>query len=896
MPKAFARGAARSGAVFLALAALVGAATWPWPRHFAGALPDHWDPPLHAWKLLWNATRIHEGHLLMPVYDANCFYPHACTLCFDDLFWIPSWAAAGLLFFTRNPVLIYNVVSLLFWVLSGSFLYALLRELRLDRRAAFFGAAAFCLLPYRTSYYVEFNMQLCFGIPLLMLFFAKWVKSPSFASAAGVGLAFSAQAVSALYYAVILVFVGPFLALCTWREWLPHLSRRRTWTTALLGLLCAGLCLAYLRPYAELHAKLGMRRTRWEMQDHALEPLSYLLPTLDQKRIAGVKAMSPEMVVFPGFTIAALAAAYAAARRGRAGGDAGRIGAWLRWSLLAAGAAYAVLAAAVSFARTLQPPWTAGAAAALNALALVILLLLVARSLHASSAKTGHNLLRGLAAAAWFCYLISLGPMLTRHGGVPLGENVVLQFLLEHAVVLRSTRVLSRFGIVVLVFLVVAAAHALHQIGRGNPWRRWIWAPCLALVLLESHVTPYRFRTEPTGGPPAAVAQAAAGGEHRAWIVLPIGDRYHDSRCMLSLAGANRLLVNGWSGFQPAFAAGLGNAFQEGRRGDFVDALSELWPDVLVVVDRMRLHALNAGGGHPFTEASLREICPLVSEDERFAVYALPEPKAAAVHRRHVRRDMGRATGTFRYEAHAAVDDTLLVFCNGALTAVHAVTPSWTALEAALPATSMTALKRNTVTVRSASGRAWSIRRDGFFPHGTAPKTDEDHPLLREYRVNGWYDDPVFWKLKVRNQAHPGRDVRIGFARGIRLEGCTPAVAQAQPGERVLMYHYWRCPPTIRPHRYAVSVRFENGDNVFRADYPFLYGIPDTDVQPYPRLFIQEYMIVVPEDAPPGAYRVSIGLYERENGRRLRPVTDLPVENRSAVLPDPLCVLERRNR
>ena len=55
-------------------------------------------------------------------------------------------------------------------------------------------------------------------------------------------------------------------------------------------------------------------------------------------------------------------------------------------------------------------------------------------------------------------------------------------------------------------------------------------------------------------------------------------------------------------------------------------------------------------------------------------------------------------------------------------------------------------------------------------------------------------------------------------------------------------------------------------------------------------LFIDERTLVLPEDAAPGGYDVSMGLYRRSSGERLKPRTERDVEDRALVLPEALVV------
>ena len=112
---------------------------------------------------------------------------------------MPSLVGAALYGATGNGLLLYNALSLFFWALSGICLYAFLKEFGWHELACVFGATAFCLLPYRTSYYLEFNMQLIFGVPLSLLFLLRLIKKPRLGPAIGLALSLAAQAVSALY-------------------------------------------------------------------------------------------------------------------------------------------------------------------------------------------------------------------------------------------------------------------------------------------------------------------------------------------------------------------------------------------------------------------------------------------------------------------------------------------------------------------------------------------------------------------------------------------------------------------------------------------------------------------------------------------------------------------------
>ena len=189
--------------VLLLLAAAILAMTWPWVRTFSTAFLDHWDPPFHTWKLEFVARTILSGHLLPPDGDTNMYYPHSGTLYFEALHWPQALVAAVLFGLTNfNPVLVYHIVLVLFWALAGVCLWMLLLALGSTRRAALLGALLFTIMPYRISYMVEFNMQLCFGLPLFFFFMVRYFQRPSIRYPCGMAMAWWLQASIELYQAI----------------------------------------------------------------------------------------------------------------------------------------------------------------------------------------------------------------------------------------------------------------------------------------------------------------------------------------------------------------------------------------------------------------------------------------------------------------------------------------------------------------------------------------------------------------------------------------------------------------------------------------------------------------------------------------------------------------------
>lgn len=141
-----------------------------------------------------------QPHALL---QGNAFYPVGLSLTFSEPLFTPALVAGPVHAMTGNPVLAYNVTLILFWALSGWAMYAVAIRLTRDRTAALMAATIFTLCPYRTDMYLEFNMEMTFGIPLAVYALVRFLESQRGRYLAVFGLVFWLQAILVLYYAVI---------------------------------------------------------------------------------------------------------------------------------------------------------------------------------------------------------------------------------------------------------------------------------------------------------------------------------------------------------------------------------------------------------------------------------------------------------------------------------------------------------------------------------------------------------------------------------------------------------------------------------------------------------------------------------------------------------------------
>jgi len=639
--------------VLLAAMGLIALVTWPWAAHLGSAVSTHWDVGLHAWKLNWNARHILDGGVLLPGYHANFFYPQAYTLALDDLFWAPSYFAAPVLGLSANPILTYNLTFLFFWALNGLAMFLLLRELGLGRQAAWLGGLAFGLSPYLVSYYLEFNGILCFGLPLVLWLLVRFIKKPGVWAGLFLALASWAQAVSALYYTAILSLSLPLVLVPLLRERSGLLRSGRFWALGAGSLVAVtGLCWLYLRPYILLHNHLGLGRGLGEMSLHSCDALSYLRNCSAFVASTGIPwpginldAVRPEVIVWPGLAVLALVYAWGF-RLGLWPGATRRSGlgqgwAWLPWARIVCLGLFLAweVTADLTSARAL------GGALGNLVLNLAILGILgssLLLSLLPQDLGLRRRFVAGLATAAFLCFFISLGPKISVGAHQALADNWLVQFLADLEV-LHITRVLSRYGIMVLFALVVVASLAFDHLPVKRPWKWAIFAVALGLIVLEANAQRNQPYVNPPHFPNPALEQTLRNQEPCTVLVLPLGDRELDSLYMLQVAGdrSRRYLINGWTGFGYEYGKNLGRLFSRGDWQQGCRELARLWPDPLIVVDRAGLERYVTQRDYRTSEQTLAQHARRLFADKYYAVFQLPcQAEPGPRYERWVRSDL----------------------------------------------------------------------------------------------------------------------------------------------------------------------------------------------------------------------------------------------------------------
>ncbi len=542
--------------VFLVLVALY---TYPMILHPGRLLPVHKDPMMYGWTMVSNVRRLLSEPLY--VFHGNTFYPHGNVVAYTDLLLTPTLTAGPIYLLTGNPVLQYNLTLLIWWALSGWAMYVMTYALLDSHLGATIAALAFTLCPYRTDYFLEFEMELAFPIPLALLFFFRFLDTRRWRDLAGTFLFVWIEALAAMYYAIMLGFALAVVAV------LHAILRPRTWNwtivrRSLVGALALVVALApFLVPYVQNYREMGMERELGQPGRHSADILTYLETGVTKLYHFSPTRHVAETSLFMGFVALALAAAGSVVPAAWSAGGVSpvkwRISRWLTVGLACAvvGLSVTLVWGDVLRAAGIRPP---RAQRFFDALLLLGLVRLGLEGWCAVRAGQGASPL-GERELRWiFLFLLvlffdlSLGPWI-RYDGKEFGPGLY-RTLYPHLLPLHAMRISTRFGVVVVLAVSFLAGLGIKWLAArlADTTARFAVAGALVALLLAEYASfPLPYQEVDWSRRPPVYQALAEDPEDVAVLEWPLGfEDWEDDYTFMSISHGKRL-VNGASGFIP---------------------------------------------------------------------------------------------------------------------------------------------------------------------------------------------------------------------------------------------------------------------------------------------------------------------------------------------------------
>ena len=550
---------AQHALVLCASVSLVALFTYPLILDPGHLLPRHKDPFMYAWTMVSNT----HTALTAPrsIFDGNTFYPYGNSKAHTDLLFTPTlFPAAPIYLLSANPVLQYNVTLLLWWAVSGWAAYVLTFGLFGSHAGAAVAAIIFALCPFRTDFFLEFQMQLSFPMPLALLCLFRFLETRRGRYLAAMTSLVWIEGLASMYYGIILGFC--LLGVIS----LHAILRPRAWTWQMAGqLLTGGLALAialapFIVPYAENYLELGLERGLDQPARHSADVLTYLETGVTKLYKFRPTHHIAETSLFMGFVALGLAIVGCVLPRAARWEPVGERRRLRRVFTGAIGLAAIALVIALVAGRPLQATGVQAVRAErfFDLILLFGLCRLCFEGWWAAQSGRGRTPL-GEREIRWLVlyvmavfFVLSLGPVINA-GRVAYGPGLFAR-LYPYLLPFHAMRITSRMGVVVVlgVSLLAALGTKTIVVRCSSPARRFAVLTILCLLLLAEYAPfPLPYQPIEWAQTPPVYPVLAADPDDVAVLEWPQGNEYLDDFFTFQSIRHWKRIVNGASGFSP---------------------------------------------------------------------------------------------------------------------------------------------------------------------------------------------------------------------------------------------------------------------------------------------------------------------------------------------------------
>lgn len=289
-------------ALFVALTAVM---TYPQVLRMSDGVHDPADPLMVTWVLAWVAHQLPNAPA--HIFDANIFYPERNTLAYSETLLVPGLLAAPLHWLGVTPILIYNLVFLSGFALSGVGVALLVRRLTGHTGAAILAGIVFAFPPYRIDHYAHLQLQQTQFIPLALWAFHRLLDTGRLRDGVLLGVCTACQMLSCMYYGIFLI---PYMAVVCGTLLIASgtLPKERLTALAVAAAIVTVTMVPVGRAYLAARKVVG-ERGQGEVAMNSATWRNYLAPPEVNALYGKVFArfMDPERRLFPGFVAVALA-------------------------------------------------------------------------------------------------------------------------------------------------------------------------------------------------------------------------------------------------------------------------------------------------------------------------------------------------------------------------------------------------------------------------------------------------------------------------------------------------------------------------------------------------------------------------------------------------------------
>ena len=587
--------------VLLLFAGITIVQLYPLSLQPANGVRDAGDPLLNSWIMAWVNVQIFRQPL--DLFQANMFYPYRNTLAFSEHLLPLALTSAPVYFLSNNPVLAYNFVLFLAFVLNAYAVFLLLRRLTGSPEGAVLGGIAFAFSSFKIMHASHVQLLWSMGIPLMFFFLHKFLDDRKWRDSILFSIFFLFQALACVYYglfsAAILCLLLPLILVFHIRK----LDGTFLLKLALpLGLAGAVLYLFSL-PYAQVFQTMGLKRVLAfgaEVQNYAAAFPTNLL-------FGGLSSGwgGSEKYLFPGVIVLILAAMAAATTwktlSWPAGGTAARRAGRILRIFIAAFAAVNLVSLFAALGGGFTAGWGRMKISVNNPVKPALYLFLLGIPFFAakavkflkSPAKPGRTLwILTYSILAFWAMMLSFGAAFTFLGKSTMVVPMPFPFFYRRVIGFNGIREPVRFAVFVLFGLCVLA-------GFGGAWlmskvkRKSVRIALFGALILAMNVEylagPIDGITVPVGKDiPPVYGWLKDQPRDSVILELPFHEWIPDDSIYLYFSTFHRKkIVNGYSGFIPASTFLLKDVFREFPSEESLDMLEALGVNLVLIHAKM---------------------------------------------------------------------------------------------------------------------------------------------------------------------------------------------------------------------------------------------------------------------------------------------------------------------
>jgi hypothetical protein len=256
-------------------AALAVGHTWPLATH-PGTLSrnDNGDTVLIEWSLAWVAHQLPRDPIHL--FDANIFYPAKHALAFSEHLFTLAIMGAPFSWFGASPVLVYNILLLAGFTLTGWVTSLVVHQWTGDWTAGIvagsvmaFNAHSLTRLPHLHASHLEFLL-------LTLLTLDRVLRQPGTGNALLFALCFVLEALTSNYHLVSALAAIAAAVVVRPSDWMGQRFRPVLRALLVAGTVSAVCIFPFLLPYYHARADYGLTRPLSEVSRYAASFNDYL--------------------------------------------------------------------------------------------------------------------------------------------------------------------------------------------------------------------------------------------------------------------------------------------------------------------------------------------------------------------------------------------------------------------------------------------------------------------------------------------------------------------------------------------------------------------------------------------------------------------------------------------